>query len=340
MSALFTFSGSFRPPAKGVSAALFSSEIADAIPSSNIAASTPSRLAEILPAKANKARVRVWILGAGGLLGSAVHSMCNKSNIFSLAMKRDEADITHMASLRKMAEKIRPTHIVNCAAYTDVDGAEKEPELAFRVNADGPYNVGVVAREFDARVVHISTDYVFDGIGKRPYIETDPCQPLGAYAQSKWEGENNLLTAFPLACIIRTSWLFGVRGKNFISSILNLMHSKMELKVVADQLGRPTFCEDLAQAIVALLGHTGIFHFANSGEVSRYNMAVEIFEEVKRRGVRLACEKIIPVNSGEFPTLAKRPLYSVLDTAKISAILGDKPRDWKEALKEYLNHVT
>jgi len=284
--------------------------------------------------------MKVWILGAGGLLGSAVQRMCSKSKIPSVAMQREEADITHIVHLRKMAEKIRPTHIVNCAAYTNVDGAEKEPELAFRVNADGPCNIGVVGREFDAGVVHISTDYVFDGIGKRPYIETDRCQPIGTYAKSKWEGENNLLTVFPLACIIRSSWLFGVRGKNFISSILDLMRSKIELKVVDDQRGRPTFCEDLAQTVVALLNHTGIFHFANSGEVSRYNMAVEIFEEAKRRGVRLACEKIIPVKSDEFLTLAKRPFYSVLDTAKISAILGDKPRDWREGLKEYFCHVT
>src|SRR5579872_3025232 len=167
--------------------------------------------------------MKIWIIGASGLLGRSLSALCKTRGIAFSASSKTEADITNFALLQKQAEAVNPTHIINCAAYTDVDKAEKESELAFLINATGPENLGKLALSRGCKVQHISTDYVFDGTSSTPYREDDACAPLGVYAISKWEGEKRLLAVAPNACIVRTSWLFGVGGKSFISTFYSLM---------------------------------------------------------------------------------------------------------------------
>ena len=264
--------------------------------------------------------MKMWIIGAHGMLGSALMQSCQRKEIDVIGTSREESDITQSDQLISKAKQIKPTHIVNCAAYTDVDRAEKEPEIAFAINAEGAANIARVARECGARLLHISTDYVFNGIGDRPYCEEDPCSPPNQYGKSKWEGEKKVLQLFPEACILRTSWLFGQKGKNFISSLMHWFQQKQELQIVDDQRGKPTYCNDLAEAILTLLDRKGIVHFANDSEKSRYHIALELLEACKRRGISLKCQQIFPVSSDKFPTPAVRPLYSVLDTKKYTRL--------------------
>ena len=281
--------------------------------------------------------MKLWILGAHGFLGSALCALCTEKQINFVATGKEEADITDLEHLRKFFKMHNVTHIINCAAYTDVDGAEKHSEQALLVNALGPKNIGIIAHENGLKIIHISTDYVFDGSLERPYTELDPCQPVdNIYAKTKWEGEKNLSHVCPSACIIRTSWLFGKGGKNFISSVFQKMKKEPSLKVVSDQRGRPTFAPDLALAILELLESTGIYHFANAGEVSRFEIATEIKKKAEELNIPLSCKEIIPTTSDLFPTPAKRPGYSVLNTKKIESVLSHPPRRWTEALSEYL----
>lgn len=284
--------------------------------------------------------MKLWILGASGMLGSALKSLCVKENIEHIASDRIEADITDLEGLEKSAKTIRPTHIVNCAAFTDVDGAEKQGEKAYLINATGPENIGKVAKRHDAKVIHLSTDYVFDGQGSSPYLESDPCAPINVYGMSKREGEMRLLDQDPTACLLRTSWLFGPKGKNFISSILSFLQKQEEVKVATDQRGRPTFCKDLAKAILSLTDASGIFHFANANDASRYEIAQEIYRAAKQRNIPLACKNLIGVSASEFKTVARRPSYSVLSLAKIEAELGRPVRPWQEALGEYFQEAS
>jgi dTDP-4-dehydrorhamnose reductase len=282
--------------------------------------------------------MKLWITGSKGFLGAALCVLCKERHVAFVGTSKEEADITNLEHLKKFLEKQRGvTHIINCAAFTDVDGAEKNKEHAALVNALGPKNIGLVAKDIGANVIHISTDYVFDGSLKRPYTELDPCCPAhNVYAKTKWEGEKNLLEVCPSACIIRSSWLFGKGGKNFISSVFQKMQEVSFLKVISDQLGRPTFVEDLASIILELLSHSGIYHFANEGEVSRFEIAQEILKKASELHIPLMCKEIIPTLSEAFPTPAKRPSYSVLNTKKIESLLGKPPREWTQALNEYL----
>lgn len=282
--------------------------------------------------------MKIWVTGAEGMLGSSLVQCCLNKKIDVVGTSRREADIVECDALSSKAAQIRPTHIVNCAAYTDVDGAEKEPEIAFAINAHGASNVARVACEYHARLIHISTDYVFNGIGTEPYVEEDLCAPANQYGHSKWEGEKRVLETFPEACIVRTSWLFGLKGKNFISSLMHWFKHKEELHIVSDQRGRPTYCQDLAAAILTLLEGQGIFHFANEGERSRYQMALDLMDATKERGIALKCQRIIPVLSSKFPTPAIRPAYSVLNTSKYVHLTHIKPRPWAEILNDYLSH--
>jgi dTDP-4-dehydrorhamnose reductase len=286
--------------------------------------------------------MKLWIIGAKGMLGSTLRSLCQERLIENVGTAQPQVDITRLEQIKKFSHSKEAdgiTHIVNCAAYTDVDRAEKEADLAYAVNALGPENIGTIANELKIPVIHISTDYVFPGKSDRPYTETDPCQPISVYGKTKWEGENNLLDVCPSACIIRSSWLFGKRGKNFISSILDKMKKEKELRVVADQKGRPTFARDLSEAILSMLCHTGIYHFANEGEVSRFQMAESMLFHALDLKIPILCRSLVPVTSDIFPMLAKRPAYSVLCTDKISSVLGEPPRHWETALKEYLQNA-
>jgi len=281
--------------------------------------------------------MKIWIVGGKGLLGKTLTALCEEKCLDYCVSTRHEADITDNDSLFAYAEKHRPTHIVNCAAFTDVDDAEKNPALAYAVNAGGPAYLAVIAKMIKAKLIHISTDYVFDGALNHPYEEADTCLPLSTYGKSKWEGENFVLGLYPSSCIIRTSWLFGKGGKNFISSLVSWMQQKETLSVVSDQRGSPTFCKDLAQAILRLLNEEGIIHFANNGNPSRFEIAQKVLQSKAVPKLALKCKEIIPVSSKQYPQLAKRPAYSALNINKAEKLLGYPIRKWEDALEDFLN---
>jgi dTDP-4-dehydrorhamnose reductase len=284
--------------------------------------------------------MKIAILGGKGVLATALAHLCQKKGLDHLLFTKETLDITSLEALLRELGRSEVTHVINCAAYTDVDGAEKNRELAFLVNSRGAELVAVAARQLDLKVVHLSTDYVFDGKGERPYLETDRCSPVNTYGMSKWEGEEKLLQAKPDACVIRTSWIFGGGSKNFVSQVMRWMSQQEEVRAVDDQRGRPTWCPDLAEVCLSLLNASGIYHFANRGALSRYEIACDLFERAKAKGLPLACRALVPVPTTHFSTPAKRPNFSVLDTGKIEAFLQKPIREWKELLEEYLDGFT
>jgi len=279
--------------------------------------------------------MRIWVIGALGMLGSAVSRQLENSGIAFIATDKKEVNISEIDQIETFLQKFPCDVIINCAAYTKVDLAEKEPNAAHLVNVKGPENIGKVSKKCGIKPIHFSTDYIFSGDAKIPYLETDAPNPLNTYGKTKYEGEQALLQENPSSLVIRTSWLFGLNGNNFISKMLTLMQEKKEIRVVCNQIGRPTFCEDLAAAALSLLPHAGVFHYANTESASWYDLTKCLFEEAKTMGFEIMCRSIIPVEIAPFPTLAKRPLYSVLDTRKYESILGPA-RPWKAALRVYL----
>jgi dTDP-4-dehydrorhamnose reductase len=283
--------------------------------------------------------VKIWIVGANGFLGSTLVKLCQKKGLNCIATTKNEADITHLENLKKFCRNTPGiTHIINCAAYTDVDGAEKTQDLAFAINATGPENLGIIAHTLGAHLLHVSTDYVFGDTQNHPFEEHDQPSPLGVYGLSKLRGEENLLSVFPSACIVRTSWVFGKGGKNFISSVLNKLQTEPRLQAASDQRGRPTFVDDLAETLLALLCHSGVYHFANLGDVSRFDIAQTIQAHARSLDIPIKCQEITAVSAAQFTGGAKRPFYSVLSTRKIEKLLGEAPRHWEHTLREFLSH--
>ncbi len=283
--------------------------------------------------------MKLWITGSQGLVGTALQNLCKQELVEFVATSREEVDISSLKHIKDFLHSPAGkdiTHIINCAAYTNVDQAEKEPEAAHRINALGPENVGTAAHHFDLKVLHLSSDYVFGLVGDRPFTETDACQPASIYAKTKYEGEQRLLDVCPQACILRTSWVFGQGGKNFVSSIFAKIQKEEKIYVVSDQRNRLTYVNDLTEAILSLLCHSGIFHFANQGETSRFDVAQQMLAAVQDRGLPVVCREVFAIDSSTLPELAKRPRYSALDTTKIENLLGISPRPWELTLKDYI----
>lgn len=296
---------------------------------------------------------RIWVPGAGGMLGQAVIARLRAAGQVPIGTGRD-VDIAQASAVQAFAANVRPTHIINCAAYTQVDACETQVDAAMASNAAGPGHLATAAAAVGASLLHVSTDYVFDGTATTPYSEADPCTPLGAYGRSKRAGEINVWSALEAAgqasagYVVRTAWLFGHGGNNFVQTMLRLFASREALGVVADQVGRPTFCDDLAGAIVALLGLVpgqpgpapgGLYHFANAGAVSWHGFASAILQAARAAKRPLTCTHIRAIATAEYPTPARRPAYSVLRTDKIAAALGVAPRPWEQALEAYLADV-
>jgi len=291
--------------------------------------------------------VKVWLAGAAGMLGQAVARRLESLGV-AMEVTDLDLDISRSDDVLAFARHHRFSHIVNCAAYTAVDEAEDDEARATAVNAGGPANLGAAATETGAVLVHFSTDYVFDGTASAPYPEAAACAPLNAYGRSKLAGELRVMEAgIPHLYLVRTSWLFGEGGKNFVATMLGLMSRHERLRVVADQRGRPTYTADLARAALDLAGvsptagpaEPGLYHFANRGATTWHAFAREILEQARAHGVPLRTETIEPIDTSAFPRPAPRPAYSVLATAKIEAALGYAPRPWEEALGDYLRNM-
>jgi len=229
---------------------------------------------------------------------------------------------------------------VNCAAYTAVDKAEDEPERCYSLNALGPQNIGRIARAFGVWVLHISTDYVFAGNGTRPYSEDDPVAPQSVYGKTKAEGERLLLDACPNAVIVRTAWLYGQYGPNFVATMIKLMNTRDSVGVVADQKGSPTWARDLAEAILTIVGtphaRAGIYHFTDEGEITWFDFAKEIYAQGRRLGLIAHECQVHPLTTSEYPTKARRPAYSVLSKEKIRTTFGVQVPEWRDSLARYL----
>ncbi|SLM19234.1 dTDP-4-dehydrorhamnose reductase [uncultured spirochete] len=284
----------------------------------------------------------IWIVGNKGMLGSELSQILENRGIECVGTDKD-VDILDPMALVAFAANKDISLIVNCAAYTAVDKAENEESLALRLNAEGPANLAALAVKRHAGFIHISTDYVFDGEGSVPYKENDPVAPLGAYGRTKAEGEKRIQAIDPDAIIIRTAWLYGQYGKNFVSTMLGLMNGKSELSVVADQYGSPTWAHDLAEAICAIADRTaptaGIYHFTGEGTTTWYEFACEIQRLGLEFGVLTTPCKVKAITTDLYPTKAKRPAYSVLAKDKIKEAFGIYPPEWRDSLRKYFESI-
>jgi len=273
---------------------------------------------------------QLWIVGRNGMLARSVIATCEKKGVPFFSTSSCDLDITSKDKVEAFAPPPF-THIVNCAAYTDVDGAERDEKAAYALNRDGPRYLAEKAISCGAKLIHISTDYVFDGELERPYEESDATSPLSVYGKSKRAGEEGVLTCSDEHLIVRTSWLFGT-GKNFVATMKRLMGEREALSVVCDQYGRPTFADDLARALFEMAECRGLYHFANAGTTNWYEFA----QAIKKRLCATRCTSIHPISTEGYPTPAKRPPRSILSTAKVEKILRRKPRHFEECLDEYL----
>ncbi len=280
----------------------------------------------------------VWLVGCNGMLGRQLQRRFQRTNTPLIASDR-EVDICDIDALRRFTERKPCSWIVNCAAYTAVDAAESDRYNAFALNAKGPENLALVARELDCPLLHISTDYVFDGRLDRPYREDDPTAPQSVYGQSKLAGEQAVRSVGRDHIILRISWLYGVHGKNFVETMLRLFQEKGQARVVNDQIGAPTYAAVLADNISSLVSTPvkarGTFHYADDGEISWYDFACAIAEEALSQGLLGEPPRIEPIPGSQWPTPAKRPDNSRFDKAKAKTELALSILPWRRNLRQY-----
>jgi dTDP-4-dehydrorhamnose reductase len=280
---------------------------------------------------------RILVIGGTGQLGRELTALSWPNPCVVIAPPRSELDIANKSAVAAALATSDWTAVINAAAYTAVDAAEDNVADAFVANALGPAILAEETRRRGVPLIHVSTDYVFDGTKPTPYVEDDPVRPLGVYGASKLAGEEAVRTGNPRHLIVRTSWVFGRHGRNFVKTMLRLAREGKSVRVVDDQVGTPTSAVDLAAALMALAAapnlrdHSGVYHFANAGETSWFGFASEIFALTATLGEPTAIA--VPITTAEYPTPAKRPANSRLSTAKIEIDFGLKPRFWEEALE-------
>ena len=282
--------------------------------------------------------MKLLVTGVTGQLGSEVVTVLAEQGHEVIAADRERINFLQPQQAAAVVQAERPDWVINCAAYTQVDRAESEPQAAFTINRDTPAQLARAVADHGGRFLQLSTDFVFDGSQRHPYLEEDEPNPLGVYGQSKLEGERIVLEAQPNAVILRTAWVYGVHGHNFVKTMLRLAGEGKPLRVVCDQIGTPTWTRDIVMAITALLEQqaAGTFHFTAAGETSWQGFANAIFEEAVAAGIELQTTQAEPIPTSEYPTAATRPAYSVLDTTKIRPYLSASIPGWRDSLKKML----
>lgn len=284
--------------------------------------------------------MKVLLTGAGGQLGRCFHDLAPKGWEI-LAVDSSTLDITNLDLIKKAVSAFNPDAIVNAAAYTAVDKAENDIESAALVNECGPRNLALVAQEAGCRLVHVSTDYVFDGLATAPYQETDKTNPLSVYGRTKLDGESAVLNAHPHAIVIRTAWVFSEYGNNFVKTMLRLGKQRDSLGIVADQFGCPTYAGDIADTIIGLLEKNiagGIYHYCGDNQVSWNEFAEVIFTTAVEKGFLEKAPVVNAISTEQYPTPAVRPKYSVLDCSKIKQH-GIALSNWKSKVESVILRV-
>jgi dTDP-4-dehydrorhamnose reductase len=283
----------------------------------------------------------ILVVGASGQLARALARFSAVLDHPVVCRGRPEADLANPASLQKAFDELTPVAVVNAAAYTAVDKAEEEPEESIAANAAGPETLATLCDERGLPFIHVSTDYVFDGAKRRPYTESDTLAPLGVYGVSKAQGEAAIRRVCPRHVILRTSWLYGMEGRSFLTTMLRLGETRDELSIVDDQHGTPTWTHDVAGAICTITRQLiaerredawGTYHLTSAGETTWFGFAREIFRLAAARGSKVP--RLKPIATKDYPTLAKRPPYSVLDTSKIRSAFAISLPGWQESLAQ------
>lgn len=281
----------------------------------------------------------VLVTGANGQLGQAIQSVAgNFPTIDFVFCSSSELNITDKSNCETIFEKHKPQFCINAAAYTAVDKAESESEIAYAINVSGAQNLAAVCKSYDTTLLHVSTDFVFDGLANQPYLEEDVPNPTGVYGVTKLQGEQAIQKTWEKHFIIRTSWVYSQFANNFMKTMLRLASERDSLSVVSDQIGTPTNAVDLAECLLTIITFDirrstfdcyGIYNFSNEGQCSWYDFAKEIFK-VNKVSINLQ-----PIPTTAYPTPAKRPAYSVLDKSKIKEVFGIEVKDWKESLIKF-----
>ncbi|MDY0039250.1 MAG: dTDP-4-dehydrorhamnose reductase [Desulforhabdus sp.] len=284
--------------------------------------------------------MKVVVIGHKGMLGQDLMIRLEKARHEAIGLDIPDIDIAREGEAISCCRASKPDLIINCAAYTAVDKAEAEADLAFLVNREGVANLAKACKSQKIPLIHISTDYVFDGKSIHPYREDDPVNPLGVYGRSKWEGEQAVRSILDRHVIVRTAWLFGIHGHNFVKTILRLARENETIRVVADQFGCPTWTYDLADGLVRIAEHIadagnkepwGTYHFCGKGRTSWHGFAEAIVDEARQRE-QLKVRDVIPITTADYPTPAVRPAWSVLDCHKIEEAFGIVPSNWRDVL--------
>ncbi|MEL7360509.1 MAG: dTDP-4-dehydrorhamnose reductase [Bacteroidota bacterium] len=282
--------------------------------------------------------MRVLIPGANGQVGRELVARAAQHGVEAIGLTRADLDLADANAVRAVVQAHQPDAVVNAAAYTAVDRAESEPDLAFAVNRDGPAALAAVCTDLGIPLVHFSTDYVFDGTKPEPYVEGDPAAPLGVYGQSKWEGEEAVRAALDRHLVLRVSWVFSRHGGNFVKTMLRLGREREALRIVADQHGGPTPASAIADAALVALRRAaerdddwGTYHFCGAPFTTWHGFAEAIFGEARRHEA-LAVRDVAPIPASAYPTPAARPSNSRMDTARLARTFGITPADWRAAL--------
>lgn len=284
--------------------------------------------------------MKILLTGAYGQVGNEIINLAGKCNLELYPFTHHQLNITEFGQLQQIISTIKPHYIINAAAYTAVDKAEKESELAFAVNALGVEYLAKIAQEYNIPLLHISTDYIFDGQKKNVYLEEDEAQPLSIYGKSKLSGENLLREIWHKHIILRVSWVFGSYGNNFVKTILRLANERAELRIIADQKGAPTYAGDIAQTLLKIVKFLhnnqfewGTYHYTGTPALSWYEFAKKIIDDAQQLN-HLMVKKVIPISTLDYPSIALRPANSELSCDRITRVFDIRPNNWFLGLKK------